>query len=196
MDSLRNPQRNRLVDRASEYRAQHTRRLDLLVRDEGTIFLVHAISPRGHAWIAQHLPGDAPSYREAVVVGHRFISDIIEGAIGDGLVVLPPADIEDDCARDALGRYLLAFSKRTGVSWTIGPRVDRSGRRLRVRLFAFEAGAQATVRYRPDRDCWAFGGRINGTVRVLLDAPGAPEPDRWAQYNRRFNDLLMRGGTN
>jgi hypothetical protein len=60
---------------------------DLLVHGEGTVYLIHAVSPAGHAWIENHIPSDAPRFGDAVAVEHRFIADIVLGAIRDGLEV-------------------------------------------------------------------------------------------------------------
>ena len=61
---------------------------DLLVRGGGTGYLLRAASPRGEAWIAEQIPADAMRFTGgAVVVEHRFIDDIVAGAVADGLRV-------------------------------------------------------------------------------------------------------------
>jgi hypothetical protein len=64
-----------------------TRRADLLVHGEGTVYLIHAVRPVGHAWIERHIVPDALRLGTAVAVEHRFIIDIVLAAIRDGLVV-------------------------------------------------------------------------------------------------------------
>lgn len=64
-----------------------THRADLLVHGEGTVYLIHAVSPVGHAWIERHIVPDALRLGTAVAVEHRFIIEIILAAIHDGLVV-------------------------------------------------------------------------------------------------------------
>ena len=60
------------------------RRLDLLVHGEGSIYLLRPTSRRGQRWIDENISDD---HAGAVVVEHRFIGDIIRGAIADGLRV-------------------------------------------------------------------------------------------------------------
>ena len=60
---------------------------DLLVRGEGTVYLLFATSPVGEAWIDEHLPEDALQFVGGIAVEHRFIADIVAGAVHDGLVV-------------------------------------------------------------------------------------------------------------
>jgi hypothetical protein len=45
------------------------------------------VSDVGRDWIADHISDDATTFCGAVVVEYRYISPIIEGATGDGLVV-------------------------------------------------------------------------------------------------------------
>ena len=60
---------------------------DLLVYGSGTIYTLHAVSRRGSRWIAEHISDDAPRLGTAVAVEHRFIRDIVAGAVSDGLRV-------------------------------------------------------------------------------------------------------------
>jgi len=60
---------------------------DLKVQNHGTIFLLVPITPAGEAWCDEHLPEDRTYWGKATVVEHRYISDIVEGAIADGLEV-------------------------------------------------------------------------------------------------------------
>ena len=66
---------------------RRTRRPDLLVYGEGTVYLLHAATPTGHAWIDEHISPDAPRLGAGVAVEHRYLRDIIFGAVADGLVV-------------------------------------------------------------------------------------------------------------
>ena len=63
------------------------KRIDLLVHDEGTIYLLRGVSRRGQRWIEDHISEDHQEWAGAVVVEHRYIGPIVGGAIGDGLVV-------------------------------------------------------------------------------------------------------------
>jgi len=60
---------------------------DLIVRNEGSIFLLTPVTEIGHDWIAEHIPEDATRWGPAIVVEHRYIRDIVEGATADGLKV-------------------------------------------------------------------------------------------------------------
>jgi len=63
------------------------RRLDLLVHGEGSVYLLRPTSRRGQLWIDENISDDHQEWVGAVVVEHRFIGDIIRGAIADGLRV-------------------------------------------------------------------------------------------------------------
>jgi hypothetical protein len=62
--------------------------VDLEVEREGTIYLLRALSGRGAEWLNEHvIADDTLMFGEAVVVEHRYIAAIAEGAIADGLLV-------------------------------------------------------------------------------------------------------------
>jgi hypothetical protein len=66
------------------------RRLDLLVYSEGPHPSVYLVLPRtaaGDAWLAEHISPDAQRIGSSVAVEHRFIRDIVRGAVADGLGV-------------------------------------------------------------------------------------------------------------
>jgi hypothetical protein len=63
------------------------RRVDLLVHGEGSIYLLRPTSPRGQRWIDEHVSDERHEWAGAIVVEHRFIGDIVRGAIADGLRV-------------------------------------------------------------------------------------------------------------
>jgi hypothetical protein len=61
--------------------------IDLYVQNEGTIFLLHGESERGHEWM-RHLAVEAwQIWGEAVPVDQHHIEPIIDRARADGLVV-------------------------------------------------------------------------------------------------------------
>jgi hypothetical protein len=62
-------------------------RADLLVHGEGADYLLRPTSRRGQRWIEEHVSDDRQEWVGAVVVEHRFIGDILRGAIADGLRV-------------------------------------------------------------------------------------------------------------
>lgn len=65
-----------------------TAKADLVVQDHGSIFLLTPHTDAGREWVAEHIPDDAQTWGiGSIVVEHRYITDIVVGAQGDGLVV-------------------------------------------------------------------------------------------------------------
>ena len=62
-------------------------RIDFELSGHGMLYLFQPLTPAAYAWVEEHLPADATWFGGAVVVEHRYIGDIVGGAIGDGLVV-------------------------------------------------------------------------------------------------------------
>jgi hypothetical protein len=63
-------------------------RPDLTVRSEGSIFLLLPCTPAGDDWVAQNIEHEGGlSWGRAIVIEHRYIENIVRGAIADGLVV-------------------------------------------------------------------------------------------------------------
>lgn len=62
-------------------------RPDFLVENHGTIFLLQPLTPAANSWVNAHLPEGRLTFAGAVVVEHRFIANIVRGAMADGLVV-------------------------------------------------------------------------------------------------------------
>ncbi len=58
---------------------------DLLVQGGGSVYLVRPTSPLGVAWIDEHISPDATWFGGAVVVEHRYVADLLHGAVDDGL---------------------------------------------------------------------------------------------------------------
>jgi len=50
-----------------------------------TVYLLRAESDTAQAWIDEHIPEDATRFGGGVAVEHRYIGDIVEGMIEDGL---------------------------------------------------------------------------------------------------------------
>jgi hypothetical protein len=63
------------------------KRTDLLVHGHGSIYLLRPTSRRGQCWVVEHISADRHEWAGAVVVEHRFIADIVHGALADGLEV-------------------------------------------------------------------------------------------------------------
>jgi hypothetical protein len=60
---------------------------DLRVTDHGSIFLLRPITKAGAEWIDDNIGDDAQWYGRAVVVEHRYIADIVDGARADGITI-------------------------------------------------------------------------------------------------------------
>ena len=63
---------------------------DFLVEDHGSIFLLIPLNDYAQAWVKDNLdPGGSfqPYFPTAVVIEHRYISDIVQGIRNDGLAV-------------------------------------------------------------------------------------------------------------
>ena len=60
---------------------------DFVVENHGSIFLLQPLTPAANAWIKEYLPEDRMTFAGAVVVEHRYILNIVRGAIADGLVI-------------------------------------------------------------------------------------------------------------
>ena len=60
---------------------------DLIVHGGGTVYLLRPVSIAGETWIADHIAQDATWFGGGVVVEHRYIREIVEGAVADGLRV-------------------------------------------------------------------------------------------------------------
>lgn len=61
--------------------------VDFTVQNEHSIFLLHPHTEAARTWIAEHIPVDAMMWGNAIVVEHRYISDIVDGIKSDGLEV-------------------------------------------------------------------------------------------------------------
>ena len=62
---------------------------DFVVENHGSIFLLRPRTEAAREWINEHLPEDATTFAEAVVVEHRYIVSIIDGLKDDGLTIAP-----------------------------------------------------------------------------------------------------------
>jgi len=62
-------------------------KVDVVVSGGGSIYLIDWLTAKGKAWIAENLPNDAQRLGNSVAVEHRYIGDIVQGMIADGLRV-------------------------------------------------------------------------------------------------------------
>jgi hypothetical protein len=60
---------------------------DVLIRNEGTLFLFCPLSDRAKAWIDDHVQPDAQWFGTALVVEHRFAWGLAQGMKDEGLVL-------------------------------------------------------------------------------------------------------------
>jgi hypothetical protein len=63
------------------------RGVDFTVANHGSIFLLTPRTPAAFAWVEAHIPDDAQTLGLSIAIEHRFIVDLVEGILGDGLVV-------------------------------------------------------------------------------------------------------------
>ena len=61
--------------------------VDFNVSNHGSIFLLQPLTERATQWCKQHLPEDRQMWGASTVVEHRYIRDIVQGIIDDGMRV-------------------------------------------------------------------------------------------------------------
>ena len=61
--------------------------VDLLVQGGDSVYLLRPTSRKGYRWLKEHTPADATWFAGALVVEHRYIRDIVAGALCEGLRV-------------------------------------------------------------------------------------------------------------
>jgi len=61
---------------------------DLTVDDHGSVFILTPVSDEGFTWVSEHLPTGGLGWgMHGIAVEHRFISEIVLGAVEDGLAI-------------------------------------------------------------------------------------------------------------
>lgn len=60
---------------------------DFNVSNHGSIFLLFPNSKDAHDWVEERLPEERQTFGRAIVVEHRYIADIVDGILCDGLTV-------------------------------------------------------------------------------------------------------------
>ena len=60
---------------------------DFLLRDEGSIYLLYPQSADADSWVNQNISEDATWFGSALVIGHRYVEDILRGIVAEGLGV-------------------------------------------------------------------------------------------------------------
>ena len=64
--------------------------LDFTLENHGSLFLLRPLNPGAKDWMGEHLPMDSPEtqfWGEAIVIEHRYLAPIVDGIIGNGLVL-------------------------------------------------------------------------------------------------------------
>lgn len=61
--------------------------VDVKVENHGSIFLFQPLSEAAREWIGEHVPEDATWFGGALVVEHRYASDLAQGMVDDDLEV-------------------------------------------------------------------------------------------------------------
>jgi len=61
--------------------------VDISVENHGSLYLLHPTTRRGQRWVDEHISDDRQEWAGAIVVEHRYIGDIVRGALADGLRV-------------------------------------------------------------------------------------------------------------
>jgi len=60
---------------------------DLKLEDHNTIFLLRPATSLGADWVESYINEGYQSFGNAIVVEHRYVKDIVDGAVDDGLAV-------------------------------------------------------------------------------------------------------------
>lgn len=60
---------------------------DFIVAGGGTVYTLTPRTPQAEEWLNEHIGDDAHYLGRGLVVEHRYIRDIVEGAIADGFTV-------------------------------------------------------------------------------------------------------------
>jgi hypothetical protein len=66
---------------------EHKTAPDVLVRNEGTVFLFCPLTPQAKEWIEEYVQSDAQWLGNALVVEHRYAWGLAEGMKEEGLVL-------------------------------------------------------------------------------------------------------------
>ena len=64
--------------------------LDSKLENHGSLFLLRPLNSAAKDWMAEHLPVDNPEtqfWGDAIVIEPRYVAPIVDGIIGNGLVL-------------------------------------------------------------------------------------------------------------
>jgi hypothetical protein len=65
-------------------------KLDFKLENHGSLFLLRPLTSVARDWMGEHLPMDNPEtqfWGDAIVIEPRYVAPIVDGIIGDGLVL-------------------------------------------------------------------------------------------------------------
>jgi hypothetical protein len=60
---------------------------DIKVENHFSLYILQDLTPTGKAWLDEHIPEDTLTWGGGIVVEPRYVSDIVQGMIADGLKV-------------------------------------------------------------------------------------------------------------
>jgi hypothetical protein len=67
---------------------QAVRRIDFVVRDEGTIWLFTPLTPAALQFLSEHIQQDVQYFGDSLAVKHRYVEGLLHGLQGQGLKVV------------------------------------------------------------------------------------------------------------
>lgn len=60
---------------------------DFTLRNHGNLFILTPLSEAGREWADNFLPEDALKWGGGTVIEPRYVEDIVDGILGDGLAI-------------------------------------------------------------------------------------------------------------
>ena len=63
---------------------------DFKLENHGSLFLLRPLNPVARNWMSENLPVDEPEtqfWGDAIVIEPRYVAPIVDGIVGDGLVL-------------------------------------------------------------------------------------------------------------
>jgi hypothetical protein len=67
---------------------QPVRRVDFVVRDEGTIWLFTPLTPAALRFLSEHIQDDAQYFGDSLAVDHRCVEGLLDGLQEHGLMAV------------------------------------------------------------------------------------------------------------
>lgn len=60
---------------------------DFFLQDNGSIVILLPLTTEAKAWVADHIPDDALRFGKGIVIEPRYVDDICNGIVDDGLII-------------------------------------------------------------------------------------------------------------